>query len=386
MSENRPRFNPETHKPPQREIEPIEDVTSELFEIHEVTDVFDRIGYPLHPELQQLLGEYNPKEEEPGGERRHDRRGSGFTQATYRLAKYTRHPRGFHDLKLLDHHVVEKIEAALFRQHEKKREQTISEKIDAHFARKHRDADDTYDTEGEFEPTNKAIYDAVDRTKIRQAVNSITSEGGKLVGNLIADILCPETLPDTIPILPPSPEDLRFGACTTAEKYFLEFANKHEPHEYRHRLYQPTNGHHMNVITDHEGKPLMVEKIGLGENHSCITLKETALNGVRLPPGSLVGIRYRADQKSVLDNANKDSSEQIIPLSAIEAVQFLRLTTLAASPQERTTTFRAHIEHQKNNNMTGHSIATIEDIRKRAVAIQESKLSLLQRIAKKIAA
>ncbi len=86
MSENRPRFNPETHKPPQREIEPIEDVTSELFEIHEVTDAFDRIGYPLHPDLQQLLGEYNPKEEESGGERRYDRRGSGFTQATYRLA------------------------------------------------------------------------------------------------------------------------------------------------------------------------------------------------------------------------------------------------------------------------------------------------------------
>lgn len=335
------------------ENEPIEDVTREIFEIHEVTDVFDRIGYPLNLELQQLLGEHNPEGKDP----RFERYGSGFTKATYYLAKLTREPRSPEDMsKVLDPEVIHKIEDDLYRQNGP-----------------------------DYEMTTRAVYETLDRAKIRQAANSLSTEGGKLVGNLIADILCPEPLPKKTTALPPAKQKIELGACTSAEFYFLQIAGKIQPTDRRPWRYAPEKGKHINIITDTDGSPLMVEKIGLGENHSCITLKETTLNGVRLPPGSLVGIRYRAEQQPTLDEQNKGSEEQIIPLSAIEGAQFLRLTTLAVSPAERVAAFRGHIDHQEQNAMPGHRIATIEDIRQRADAIQESKTPFIKRLAKKLA-
>ena len=48
----------------------------------------------------------------------------------------------------------------------------------------------------------------------------------------------------------------------------------------------------MNIFKDVNGDAVLLKKIGMGENHSAISLKEIIINGVRIPAGSLVALQY----------------------------------------------------------------------------------------------
>ena len=110
------------------------------------------------------------------------------------------------------------------------------------------------------------------------------------------------------------------------------------------------------MITDESGDPVILEKISLGESHSAITLKPTILNEVTLPAGSLLAVEYDYDnyKGSRTQSAN-------IPLSECTGFRFLRLTTLAVSPENRKETFKNHYDFQDQNGMPHFDTATIEN-------------------------
>ncbi len=160
--------------------------------------------------------------------------------------------------------------------------------------------------------------------------------GDQLIGRMTLDLITPveET---TSPVLLLAKTELQVGTCTTAEVYFLDAVT-------RARGYQLAD-----VIVDHNDKPIMLFK-NAGER-SAITLTETVLNGVRLPPGSLVAI----------DLGDADPKGRI-PLDGLSGFKFLRLTTLAVPPEQREESVGNVYALQRSQNMRGFDTVTIDDL------------------------
>lgn len=69
-----------------------------------------------------------------------------------------------------------------------------------------------------------------------------------------------------------APEKLKIGSCPLAEQYFLEIGHG-----------RVRRGGRVNVIVDSdENACLKLEKRGLGDEHSCISVRAICFNGVRI--------------------------------------------------------------------------------------------------------
>ncbi len=137
--------------------------------------------------------------------------------------------------------------------------------------------------------------------------------------------------------VPLSKSDLRVGTCTTAEVYFLDLVT----HD---RGYSASD-----VIVNDNGEPMMLFK-NAGDR-SAITLVETVLNGVRIPPGSLLAIEE-----------GEKVRHGIIPISTIPGFKFLRLSTLAIPPKEREEAVGNVYTFQRWQGMKGYDTITILDL------------------------
>jgi len=151
-------------------------------------------------------------------------------------------------------------------------------------------------------------------------------------------------------------EKLPMGTCPLAEQYFLEIA-----YGFIRR------GGCVNVIVDGDRQPVLVEKRGLGDDHSSVSVTPVTLNGVHLPLGSLVGIARDAGSDGDFV-ATANARGRIIPLGALRAVRFLRLTTLAVAPEHRARTFTAHFEQQIRGELFSPESTRIEQLVDFAVA------------------
>lgn len=136
--------------------------------------------------------------------------------------------------------------------------------------------------------------------------------GESLIAGMIVDLVLANSAAATsVPELRPWSEKLAIGTCPLAEKYFLELAQGFVRRTGR-----------MNILVSEEGRPRLVEKLNLGDDHSCISLTPLLLNGVRLPRGSLLGVTYRGD---VAMRPNARLAGQVIPLGRCDGFRFLRL-------------------------------------------------------------
>ncbi|MEK9157331.1 MAG: hypothetical protein AAB448_04370 [Patescibacteria group bacterium] len=160
--------------------------------------------------------------------------------------------------------------------------------------------------------------------------------GDQLIGRMTLDLIAPieET---TSPVLPLAKTELRIGTCTTAEVYFLDAVTHHRGYELP------------DVIVGSDNQPLMLFK-NAGER-SAITLIETVLNGVRVPPGSLLAIEE-----------GEKVRHGIIPISTIPGFKFLRLSTLAIPPKEREEAVGNVYAFQRWRDMKGYDTITISDL------------------------
>jgi hypothetical protein len=175
-------------------------------------------------------------------------------------------------------------------------------------------------------------------------------EESRLMAALIADLVLPASELTGVQELPPFFGELKVGTCPLAEKYFLEISDGFVRRKGR-----------INVLISDAGDPLLIEKLNLGDNHSCISVAEVVLNGVRLPPGCLFGVR-RDEGLEVMPNSKLPGS--ILPVSRCTGFRFLRLTTLAVSPQNRRRAFTTHFQSQLDAGLYAPGEATIEQLRR----------------------
>lgn len=370
----------------------IPDLTHEAEVSVESMEVFTRMNLPLHPDLRNMLLETAEHRFIPET-LANNRRGSGFMQATRFLADVLRKPadnrvQALFDPKALLEHRQESLErSAEFvdlpeSQQQKMRSSWEAQRKarlvleEAQVQRRHliefktqqkdvRDeawkmADEyalneaeaqVYEAEATYEAAiyqTECVYDEVfqeglpvayrtakiDVAKIQEAVASLSREEDRFIGRMIQDLVEPR-VGDVQ--LPRKQEEGYVGTCTTAEQYFLTMLDPVE------RGYDAPH-----VLTDSAGEPFMILK-NAGEK-SALTLKEVVIEGVRLPPGSLLAL------------ASKKEWSDIQRIEDCTGFEFLRLTTLAISPGNRTRAFGMAIDFQERNEMYEPRRATIDQL------------------------
>jgi hypothetical protein len=169
-----------------------------------------------------------------------------------------------------------------------------------------------------------------------------------LLFDMIFDLLTAnEEHPDGVPAMREKPE---IGSCSQAEEFFLEIAHG--------RIRRQGS---VNIIVDHTGRALMLEKMNLGESHSAIALEPIRINRVLVPAGALFALRYPEEELS-----SECGIGVTISSDRITAARFLRLTTLSVSPAVRRRAFSAQVEAQVNARMVSPLSTTLDDLRKYA--------------------
>jgi hypothetical protein len=296
--------------------------------------VFDAGGFRLCDTLYEMLNEHHTH--------RTERRGAGYTQATRHLATFVNRPRRpyeyeeallFADRSPAAVHGLVAAAAALG--------------VDLPF----RNLDRREPPEPlRADPQVLAGYreQAERQARLRALPDRLDLEESRLLAAMVVDLVLSRAASGDVPDLRPWPEKLAIGTCPLAEKYFLELAQGFVRRKGR-----------MNVIVSDAGAPLLVEKLGLGDDHSCLSVVPLLLNGVRLPRGSLFGVAYSGD---VALRPNTHLAGQVIPLARCDGFRFLRLTTLAVSPANRRRAFSAHFEAQVEGGLFEPGAATIEQI------------------------
>ena len=181
--------------------------------------------------------------------------------------------------------------------------------------------------------------------RLAQVGASVRGPESGLLLALIDDILsCREPAAPRLPLMAEKPE---IGSCSQAEEFFLEIAHN-----------KIRRGGRVNVFVDEARRPLLVEKIALGESHSAMFVREAALSGVRIPPGGLAALRHRDNAQPFGEHAHG----AILPLSALAEVRFLRLTTLAVAPEHRERAFGDQLRRQVQGNLLSPRTTTLDDL------------------------
>lgn len=181
-----------------------------------------------------------------------------------------------------------------------------------------------------------------------QWIDELARAESQLLARLLRDVVLRNAQGVQFPRI--SPEPLKVGSCPLAEQFFLEIA-------YR----RIRRGGRVNIIVDHQHQPLLIEKRGLGDDHSCITVAELVVHGVRIPKGSLVGVDYPDAVLHELPPLQNRCGAQL-PLNCITAARLLRLTTLAVSPRDRARAFSAHYQQQIDSGLFSPDSTTIEQL------------------------
>lgn len=281
----------------------------------DVIQAFNRVDYPLSQAVQRLLLE------EDGVFT--NRKGSGYTQFIYRMFN------GYTEINtIFDESVLQRLD-------------------DLAFAENYSKDKETY----------------VDVDKLMQAASYLSRPDSLLIARLIVHRFKPyEPKPDDV-VLKASSERPRCGACTTAETYYLEFVNSPGTYNWR-----GGDSAAMNVIVDSAGEPVMLEKEGgLGDNFSCITLRDFVYGHNKLPAGTLLAVEYPAEtatQDRINFTREKAGSKEI-PLEQCK-FRVLRFTTLAVPPEYRAQAFGEHLEWQQRNHFPDCESTTIEQLAQRA--------------------
>jgi hypothetical protein len=271
-----------------------------------------------------------------------ERRGAGFTQATRHLAAFVnnrRSPNECDELRLFLRPPSEHLAAVKRSRARCGLAATLPPEFVADEA-----AQSDYRQELEF------------RRALLSVQTQLEFEESHLIASIVLDLLLSDGRNDGLVELPVWHSDLQIGTCPLAEKYFLELADAFVRRSGR-----------VNILVSSTGEPLVLEKLNLGDNHSCVSVAPLVFNGVRLPPGSLLGVHYETEPAS---RANRTLPGNVIPIEACSGFRFLRLTTLSVSPQNRQRAFTTHFQTQIAAGLFAPGTATVAQLR----SLAESQL------------
>jgi len=302
---------------------------------YELLGGFLALGLALNATLEAMLNEHHTH--------RTERRGSGYTQATRHLAEYINYPCRFteyDDARLF----ADKSPGVIPRLRERAGELGIE------LAWRNLDRQSLPErllSDPEF--SELSSVELARQRAIRAVCERFEREESILLARIVCDLVLPVDATELgLEELPLWPEPLKIGTCPLAEKYFLEVAERFVRRRGR-----------LNIIRGASGTPLLIEKLNLGDDHSCISLVPLVLNGVRLSAGSLLGVHYD-ELEGVEPNAELPGA--VIPLQACRGFRFLRLTTLSVSPKNRPRAFSKHFEAQVAGGLFGPGVVEISQL------------------------
>lgn len=305
---------------------------------HEIVSAFAGEGLALSKKLVEMLDEHFSHHTE--------RRGCGFTQATRYLATFINAPRDpvqANDFGLFEHWP----RAAT--------EHLATRLIDTGWSHGWRALDRADESatlsagDAELQQQLRALGAQVDRIRA-----SLMFEESRLFVDLVGDLLGSRHY--TAPELPPMREKPQIGSCSQAEEFFLEIAQT-----------RIRRGGTVNTITDENGCPLLLEKVGIGESHSAMVVNPVQINRVLIPPGSLCAVRYVEPLPPTTPTRNGFCTHA----SALAEVRFLRLTTLVVAPESRQRAFHHQVYSQIRANMLSPLTCTIQQL----CAVAEQQLA-----------
>lgn len=297
---------------------------------HEVVTIFKKYLYPLSNKLTEMLNEHFSHQTE--------RRGCGFTQATRVIAEYVSQQRdllSFQDLRIFEDYDTKALKNILNQSSsyglvlDTWRNLDINPEVQKTLVHLNPQEIFTQNLQQEFDF----------QASLRKIYEHAELEESILICQLLADIILPQEVHNIKMIECHALEEKpKVGSCPMAEKFFLRIAH--------HRLLRQGE---INIFVDENDQPIMMEKLNMGDNHSCISLVPLMMNGVRLPAGSLFSANYQIDQLE--KHKNKQYKGFVIPISAMNGFWFLRLTTLAISPKNRARAFGYHFKQQVDNGL-----------------------------------
>lgn len=196
----------------------------------------------------------------------------------------------------------------------------------------------------------------VDRASVLQRFHACSAQiaaalalpESRLLYGMIHDLLAPHRSSQSC--FPVSAEKLKVGSCPLAEQFFLEIAHG-----------RVRRGGRINIIVDPQGEPCIIEKRGLGDEHSCISIRSLQFNGIALPPGSLLAVDY---PETLLEGKPGLAVHPgcRLEFADIPCGRFLRLTTLAVAPEHRKRAFTTHFAQQIQEGLFSPDTTTLDQL------------------------
>ncbi len=323
---------------------------------HELVTVFESAGMALNATLTEMLDEHFSHQTE--------RRGCGFTQASRVLAVEINKPRDAQDtadLALLADPPLHAIQQVLTQApahglvlggwrnlDQNPQVQAFLQqpaKADSSFGQQLRELVRFFDT-------------------LRHIDARLQLEESRLLVQWIQDLILPQSSAAlNLPVIAPLGEKPKVGSCTLAEKFFLEIAHA--------RLLRQGR---INLLVDDRGQPLLLEKLNMGDSHSCISLTPLLMNGVRIPVGSMFSTQHEGGEGEQHPRALRPTHSlkgAVIAANAYPGYCLLRLSTLAVSPANRKRAFTTHFDWQGKEGL--YSFDVIEMTELIALADQQVK-------------
>ena len=229
---------------------------------HELVQRYREQGYSLSETLVEMLNEhYNHQTE---------RRGCGYTQATRVIAEFVnveRHADEYKDLRLFQDVDTKALKSVMAQANahglslETWRNLDQNPEVLAYIAEHDNDYAKALNTQVEWQQGLRKISDLLE------------FEESKVIAHFIEDIILPKTAAQTGYIqLNTLIDKPKVGSCPMAEKFFLKIAHD-----------QVLRRGEINIFVDDHYQPVLMEKLNMGDNHSCISLEPVIMNGVRLP-------------------------------------------------------------------------------------------------------
>lgn len=306
---------------------------------HEILDVFKAKLHPLSTELTEMLNEHYTHQTE--------RRGCGYTQATRVMADYVnvaRHPQEFTDFKLFDAFDTKAFKYIVNHGSDSPLKLETWRNLDLH------PAVIEYLKQEKDDALSAALKEIVAFQKgLRSIYEATDLEESKIICQFIEDSILPkDAQQENLTVLNTLNERPKVGSCPMAEKFFLKVAHDQFPRQGV-----------LNIFVDEHNQPVMLEKLNMGDNHSCVSLVPLMMNGIRLPAGSLFAIEY--DPETVQKTTNKQHKGDIIPINQV-SFWFLRITTLAISPKNRARAFSMHFKQQVQNGLLNPEITELSQL------------------------
>ena len=312
----------------------------EAAEDHEVLRVFAEQGFALNRVLGEMFNDHHSHCTE--------RRGCGFSQVTRYLGDFVNTPRdpgGFDEIRLFESRDIDRLRALV----------DGAQELGVALSWRNLDQRDA-PPEVDASPDLRDLYsDAAKwQGRLRGLHAQLEREESRLAAGLIADLVLPvEAEPAGTLRVKGLPERPEVGTCPMAEKFFLELAEGFVRRKGR-----------MNVIVGGDSRPVFVEKMGIGDDHSCVSLVPLLLNGVRLPAGSLFAAAYG---EGAARGPGRAVAGDVIPIERCDGFRFLRLTTLAVSPGNRARAFTAQFRAQREAGFFSPDSTTLAGLQRRAL-------------------